>query len=177
MENSQVNPPGSRFSRRDLLKVGAAAAAAGAGLSVLRPDVTTRAPLAAIQETHTVKPTCALCPSGCGLEVRVVDGKAVKVEGSALHPLNQGVCCLKGQTSLEMLYSPERLEHPRLQMGERGSGDWKEIPWEEALKLLSEKMSVLRKNGKPHALALITGATPGLVAHPRSAIDPATESY
>ena len=63
--------------------------------------------------------TCALCPSGCGLEVRVVDGQAVKVEGSALHPVNQGVCCLRGQASLEMLYSPERLERPRVRNGSK----------------------------------------------------------
>jgi anaerobic selenocysteine-containing dehydrogenase len=104
-----------------------------------------------------VKTTCALCPSGCGLDVRVVNGKAVKVEGSALHPLNQGVCCLKGQTSLEMLYSPERIERPRHQMGERGSGDWKEISWQEALEIAAGRLVELRKAGKPHTLALMHG--------------------
>jgi len=149
--------PKSRFSRRDFLKLGAATVAAGAGLSMLRPGEKPAAQPLASMEEKVVTTTCALCPSGCGLDVRVVDGKAVKVEGSALHPLNQGVCCLKGQTSLEILFSPERIAHPRMQMGERGSGDWKEIPWEEALGIVAKKLIGLRESGKPHTLALMHG--------------------
>lgn len=161
MDNPQTPKSRGHFSRRDFIKVGAAAAAAGAGLKVLSPAVKTEAPPVEIQETRFVKTTCALCPSGCGLEVRVVNGRAVKVEGSALHPLNQGVCCLKGQTSLEMLYSPERLEHPRIQTGRRGSGDWKEISWEEALALLTGKLAAIRKGGKSHGVALMHGELRG----------------
>jgi anaerobic selenocysteine-containing dehydrogenase len=151
----------SNFSRRDFLKVGAATVAAGAGLSMLRPGEKPDAQAVAATEEKIVTTACALCPSGCGLDVRVVNGKAVKVEGSALHPLNQGVCCLKGQTSLEMLYSPERLEHPRIQMGERGSGDWKEIPWEQALELVAKKLLRLREAGKSHTVALMHGELRG----------------
>jgi anaerobic selenocysteine-containing dehydrogenase len=85
----------------------------------------------------------------------------VKIEGNPLHPLNQGVCCLKGQTSLEILYSPERLQHPRLQTGARGSGDWKEISWEEALGLVADKLTELREAGKPHSVALMHGELRG----------------
>src|SRR5512146_1464456 len=142
------------LSRRDFIKLGAVAVAAGAGASALRSAGQPPVQAAAVLEEKLVKTTCALCASGCGLEVRVVNGKAVKVEGNPLHPLNQGVCCLKGQTSLEMLYSPERIEHPRIQTGERGSGDWKEISWDEALGMLADKLIELRKAGKPHTVAL-----------------------
>jgi len=141
--------------------MGTAAVAAGAGLSLLRPtDKHTAAQSGSTEET-IVKTTCALCPSGCGLDVRVVNGKAVKVEGNPLHPLNQGVCCLKGQTSLEVLYSPERLEHPRIQTGERGSGEWKEISWDEALELVADKLTELREIGKAHTVALMHGELRG----------------
>src|SRR5574339_967144 len=111
--------PKSTLSRRDVIKLGAATAVAGAGLGALRYEEkpAVQAVSSGTPQEETIRTTCALCPSGCGLDVRVVNGKAVKVEGSALHPLNQGVCCLKGQTSLEMLYSPERLAHPRIQTG------------------------------------------------------------
>ena len=160
MENSQSQTSKPKFSRRDFLKMGTAAVAAGAGLSLLRP---TARPLAVqtAQEENIVKTTCALCPSGCGLGVRVVNGKAVKVEGNPLHPLNQGVCCLKGQTSLEVLYSPERLQHPRIQMGKRGSGDWKEISWDEALGKVADKLTALREAGKSHSVALMHGELRG----------------
>ena len=161
MEKSQSQTSKSKFSRRDFLKVGTAAVAAGAGISLLWPDAKPLAAEAGLLEGSIVKTTCALCPSGCGLDVRVVNGKAVKVEGNPLHPLNQGVCCLKGQTSLEVLYSPERIQRPRIQKGKRGSGDWKEISWDEALGVVANKLIELREAGKPHSVALMHGELRG----------------
>ncbi|MBC8336720.1 MAG: molybdopterin-dependent oxidoreductase [Anaerolineales bacterium] len=161
MENSQSQTQKSKLSRRDFLKIGAATVVAGAGVSVVqsakKPVVTQSGSL----EEAIIKTTCALCPSGCGLDVRVVNGKAVKVEGNPLHPLNQGVCCLKGQTALEVLYSPERIKHPRIQTGARGSGDWKEISWDEALDLVVDKLAELREDGKSHSVALMHGELRG----------------
>jgi anaerobic selenocysteine-containing dehydrogenase len=155
MDDPQANH--SSFSRRDFIKMGAATVVAGAGLTALplRPEADKN--LVAPAASQVVRTTCALCPSGCGLDVRVVDGKAVKVEGSAIHPLNQGVCCLKGQTSLEILYSPERIRGPRLQTGTRGSGDWKETSWDEALELFAGRMMELRESGNAHRVALMHG--------------------
>jgi len=162
MENENTK---TRLSRRDFIKIGGTAAAAGAATLAAKkagriPDSKT----AFAQEDLTeaiIKTTCALCPSGCGLDVRVVNGQAVKVEGNPLHPVNQGVCCLRGQASLEVLYSPERLEHPRRLKGERGSGDWEEISWEEAFDIVSEKLVNLRSDGQAHKLALVHGELRG----------------
>ena len=93
--------------------------------------------------------------------MRVVDGRAVKVEGNPLHPLNQGVCCLRGQASLEVLYSPERIERPRLQNGPKGSGDWREISWDEALALVASKLAELQQAGQAHTAAFLHGETRG----------------
>jgi len=161
MEKSQSQTSKSKFSRRDFLKVGTAAVAAGAGIGLLRPAGKPLAAQSGSLEESIVKTTCALCPSGCGLDVRVVGGKAVKVEGNPLHPLNQGVCCLKGQTSLEVLYSPERIQHPRIQNGKRGSSNWKEISWDEALGMVAEKLTELREAGKSHSVALMHGELRG----------------
>lgn len=162
-----------KISRRDFIKIGATATAAGAavaaaggtrtllergGASTLKRSGVTAA--SSLDEVW-VKTTCALCPSGCGLEVRVVNGKAVKVEGNPLHPLNQGVCCLKGQASPEVLYSPERIQRPRLQTGERGGGDWQEVSWDEALRLAADKLAELRAAGQAHTVAFLYGETRG----------------
>ncbi len=137
----------SSFSRRSFIKLtgrhGSATVAAAAGTRV-RSLTAQRAPAgraafaAAALDEKWVRTTCALCPSGCGLEVRVVDGRAVKVEGSAIHPVNQGVCCLRGQASLEMLYSPERIERPRVRNGSKTDPEtsWREVSWDEALALV-----------------------------------------
>jgi anaerobic selenocysteine-containing dehydrogenase len=159
--NQKTKMTRSQISRRDFLKIGAVSVAAGAGLSALKPSDKPISLQTVSLDEKIIKTTCALCSSGCGLDVRVVNGKAVKVEGNALHPLNQGVCCLKGQTSLEMLYSPERIEHPRIQTGERGSGDWKEISWDEAIGIVANKLMELRVSGKAHSVALMHGELRG----------------
>jgi anaerobic selenocysteine-containing dehydrogenase len=162
-----------KISRRDFIKIGATATTAGVAVAAATG---TRALLerggapATMQSNVTaassldevwVKTTCALCPSGCGLDVRVVNGKAVKVEGNPLHPLNQGVCCLKGQAAPEVLYSPERIQRPRVQTGERGSGDWQEIPWDDALTLVADKLVELQSAGQTHTVAFLRGETRG----------------
>lgn len=154
------------LTRRGFFKIGTAAAALGTAALALKQNHQSTAAGTFLTQSgnhseQIIKTTCAFCPSGCGLDVRVVDGRAVKIEGNPLHPLNQGVCCLRGQTSLEALYSPERLERPRLQLGPRGNGDWKEIAWDEALEILSQKLTDLRLAGQPHTLALLHGELRG----------------
>lgn len=161
-----------KVSRRDFIKIGATVTAAGAAVAAAtgtRAWLENRAIAVGSQPAVAAAPldeewvvtTCAMCPSGCGLKVRVVNGKAVKIEGNPLHPLNQGVCCLRGQAALEALYSPERLPRPRRQMGERGSGDWEEISWDDALALVAQKLTDLRQKGLAHTVAFMYGDTRG----------------
>lgn len=162
MPDAHDSTPKSKLTRRQFIQAGASVTALGAAALALRHNISlSSSPTQAALDETIVKTTCAFCPSGCGLDVRVVNGKAVKVEGNPLHPLNQGVCCLRGQLSLEALYSPERLAHPRLQMGQRGSGDWKEISWDEALELAAKKLGALRQQGSPHRLAWVHGELRG----------------
>jgi len=172
----------SHLSRRSFIKltgVTAAAVAAAAGTRSLLAGSVMPSPgrdavaTAALSEKQVLT-TCALCPSGCGLDVRVVDGHAVKVEGSAIHPINQGVCCLRGQASLEMLYSPERLQRPRIQTGPKGGGDWREISWDEALQRVVAKLAELRDAGQAHTVAFLHGETRGSM---RATIDRFMTAY
>jgi molybdopterin-containing oxidoreductase family iron-sulfur binding subunit len=57
---------------------------------------------------------CRECPAACGATVRVVEGRAVKMEGSPDHPLSQGALCPGGQAAIERLYAPTRLGTPLL---------------------------------------------------------------
>ncbi len=142
----------------------------GAAFPVLRATADLRAPNVSTapetQDEKFVTTVCAMCPSGCGLRVRVVNGNAVKVEGNPLHPLNQGVCCPKGQSSLEALYSPERLAQP---MRRKASKDvaandlsqWEPISWDDALKIVSDKLRTLRDQGQAHTVAVLHGELRG----------------
>ena len=55
---------------------------------------------------------CRQCPAGCGIVVRNSEGRAKKIEGNPLHPVNRGKLCARGQAGLQALYHPERLGTP-----------------------------------------------------------------
>ncbi len=84
--------------------------------------------------------TCRMCPAGCGIIVRIMNGRAVKIEGNPEHPLNRGKLCARGQAGLQLLYHPDRLDAPVVQNG-RGSRQFKAIPWEEGTNTLFQKLS------------------------------------
>ncbi len=155
-----------KLSRREFIGMGAGAAIVGTAFPLLRATADWRTPTVSatpeFQDEKFVTTVCAMCPAGCGLRVRVVNGNAVKVEGNPLHPLNQGVCCPKGQASLEILYSPERLAQPmKRKIGKdvaaRDLAQWEPISWDEALKIVVEKLRTLREQNQTHTVAVLHG--------------------
>ena len=82
--------------------------------------------------------TCYMCACRCGINVHLKDGQLAYIEGNRDHPVNKGVLCAKGSAGIMQHYSPARLRKPLLRVGERGSGEFKEIEWEEALGLATE---------------------------------------
>jgi len=98
---------------------------------------------------------CRQCPAGCGVVVRVSEGRAKKVEGNPLHPVNRGKLCARGQAALQALYHPERLSQPMKLSGARGSGSYKPVSWEEALSLLMGPLKTV-KTEAPASLLMLT---------------------
>ncbi|UCF83658.1 MAG: molybdopterin-dependent oxidoreductase [Desulfobacteraceae bacterium] len=107
--------------------------------------------------THA-KTVCTLCPGGCGIEVRKVDHRAVKIEGRTDYPVNPGGICPLGMGGLQLLYNESiRFTGPMKRVGPRGSGKFIEITWDEALHTLASRISYLRKQGTPETLAAVDG--------------------
>jgi len=81
---------------------------------------------------------CGQCPAGCGIVVAISEGRAKKIEGNPLHPVNRGKLCARGQAALQALYHPERLSRPmKLSGGTRAVlRSYTPVSWEEALSLL-----------------------------------------
>ena len=98
---------------------------------------------------------CGQCPAGCGIVVRVSEGRAKKIEGNPLHPVNHGRLCARGQAALQALYHPERLSRPMKLSGGRGSGTYAPISWEEALSLLMVPLKKA-KSEAPGSLLMLT---------------------
>ncbi|MFQ5776755.1 MAG: molybdopterin-dependent oxidoreductase [Terriglobia bacterium] len=101
---------------------------------------------------------CRECPAGCGMLVRTREGRAVKVEGNPNHPVNQGRLCVRGQASLQGLYNPDRIRQP---LRKTSAGTFQSITWEEAEKLLADRLGELRGQGKADRIALLTPLVTG----------------
>jgi len=100
--------------------------------------------------------TCYMCACRCGIRVHMRDGRVRYIDGNPAHPLNRGVICGKGAAGIMQHYSPARLTSPLLRTGPRGSGEFREISWDEALALAAEWMGAARAKD-PRRLAFFTG--------------------
>ncbi len=108
--------------------------------------------------TETRNTTCYMCACRCGIRVHLREGEVRYIEGNPEHPLNQGVICAKGSSGIMKQYSPARLTQPlkRRPGSERGAGDFVPIEWDEAFKLLEDRLRHLRATD-PKKFALFTG--------------------
>ena len=110
------------------------------------------------------KSTCTLCPGGCGINVRKIDDRAIKIEGAKDHPLNDGGVCMLGLSGLQLLYGPNRIHAPLKRVGERGQGQWQTISWAQAIREVVDKLSEIRGQGTPQSVACIAPTDEGTVA-------------
>jgi anaerobic selenocysteine-containing dehydrogenase len=102
------------------------------------------------------KTTCYMCACRCGINVHMKEGKVAYIEGNKDHPVNKGVLCAKGSAGIMQHNAPSRLRAPMKRVGERGSGEFEEISWDEALKIAKGHLEPIR-NEAPEKLAFFTG--------------------
>jgi anaerobic selenocysteine-containing dehydrogenase len=100
--------------------------------------------------------TCYMCACRCGIKVHLKDGDIRYIEGNRDHPINRGVICGKGASGIMQQYSPAKLRKPLRRVGDRGSGEFREIEWEEAITTAVEWLSPIR-DSDPKKLAFFTG--------------------
>ncbi len=135
-----------------------------AGTAVARLFATADSPYAPQPgPVETRLSVCALCPGGCGIRVRTVGGRAVKLDGNPRHAVSGGRMCAKGQAGLQLLYHPDRILHPLRRVGPRGSLDsFAPRSWEEAFAEVGGLLRALREGGRAESLVLVRGGTEGL---------------
>ncbi|MEM8789139.1 MAG: molybdopterin oxidoreductase family protein [Pseudomonadota bacterium] len=100
--------------------------------------------------------TCYMCACRCGINVHMRDGAVKYIEGNRDHPVNRGVLCAKGSAGIMNHLSPARLRAPLKRTGPRGSGEFTEITWEEALQTAADWLAPVRETA-PEKLAFFTG--------------------
>ncbi len=112
-----------------------------------------------VREDRWIPTTCGGCYSVCALQVHVVDGTVVKIEGNPDSSTNQGRLCPRGVSGIMTLYNPHRVNVPlkrtNPQKGLEIDPGWVEISWEEALDTVAARLKKIRQED-PRKL-LLTG--------------------
>lgn len=85
----------------------------------------------------------------------VRDGKLVKVESGEV---NECPACGKGFARVEMCNSDKRLTKPLKLVGAKGSGEFEEISWDEAIDLIEEKINYALDNGGSQSIIVQGGS-------------------
>ena len=73
---------------------------------------------------------CRICPSCEGIVVRVMEGRAKKIQGNPFYPTNQGKTHARCEAGLQALYHPDRISSPLRRSGPRGSGQFLPVNWQ-----------------------------------------------
>jgi anaerobic selenocysteine-containing dehydrogenase len=81
-------------------------------------------------------------PTLCGMLVEVEGDRLRGVRGDPDNPDSRGFLCVRGQASAEIIGNPRRLLRP-LVRATRGTGDWREVGWDEALDLIATRMQAV----------------------------------
>ncbi len=108
-------------------------------------------PVETLKGVQSIYSVCALCPGNCGISCRVAEGTLVKIGGSPYNPISahptlafetpldqairhSGSVCAIGSSGIQTLYDPFRVVKPLKRVGERGSGKWEAISWNQVMK-------------------------------------------
>jgi anaerobic selenocysteine-containing dehydrogenase len=103
------------------------------------------------------------CPDTCALRVTVKDGVAIKLVGDPDHPPTHGALCTKVSRYLERTYHAERVLHPLKRVGPKGSGQWQQVSWDEALGDIAARLSAIAARDPQAILPYSYAGTMGLV--------------
>lgn len=106
------------------------------------------------------KTTCRLCSGGRPIAAVLEKGRLVSAHVHPEAPGEYKYFCPKLKAAPDILYSPERLKSPLLKDTHLGNPYWREIPWQEALERIAERLHAVRTRYGARALCWITGHVP-----------------
>ena len=132
-----------------------------------------------------MKTSCHGCIQMCPAIAYLKGGVVVKLEGDPDAPVSRGSLCIKGLNQLHTMYSPRRVLHPLRRAGERGEDKWEEIPYEQAMDEIADKLQALIDKYGPETLVSSAGTYRSdhlwartrffnHLGHPGNVIDPGT---
>jgi len=103
------------------------------------------------------------CPDTCSLITTVENGKAIRVQGNPKHPMTDGVLCTKVSRYTERTYHPDRILHPLKRIGPKGSGQFAQVSWDEALHDIAMRLGAIAAQNPQAILPYSYAGTMGQV--------------
>ena len=114
-----------------------------------------------------VQTACPLdCPDSCSLAVTVERGRIESIEGSRSAPSTDGYICGKVKQFDRHVYGPERIQHPLVRTGRKGTSQFERVTWDEALDLVAARMHEAREQfGAESVLPYHYGGSNGVLTN------------
>ena len=143
-----------------------AAAAQVSGPTLVKKAFASEGENGATDEKGTVKKSvwcqmCGLSETYCCTLCTVENGKFTHVEGNPLAGNNCGhggkTLCAKGNSAPQLVYDPSRILYPMKLTGEKGSGEFERITWDEALDTIAEKLKEYKEAYGPETFCILSG--------------------
>lgn len=105
--------------------------------------------------TRVEKGICGVCPANCGVTINLENDRITGILRWKEHI--QGIPCIRGRHAPEIVYSPDRVRKPLKRIGPRGTLDFKEISWEQALDEIANVIVRLKSQYGPECIASFFG--------------------
>ncbi len=115
----------------------------------VHPSVS-RTPL--LLEAENQPTVCVLCSHNCGIRVDVRGGRIVAVRADETNPITAGYICNKGFSIAHYVEHAERVTHP---LRRAADGSFERISWDVAIAEIAGKLSAIRQQHSPRAIALV----------------------
>ena len=143
-----------KLSRRDFVKATAVASASAMVLGASETSFADEAADGAATEddVKVIPSACRQCYGRCALFGTVENGRLTKIEGNP-DLFSEGTLCGRAFAIPQEMYNPTRVRYPQRRVGEKGSGQWKRITWEEAYEEAAQKFTEIGEQYGWHTIA------------------------
>ena len=116
-------------------------------------------------EAKEVATLCEMCVNKCAAIARVEEGVVTKLDPNPMFPKSKNMLCARGNAGLQALYDPDRLKSPMIRDGEKGSGKFKKVTWDEAYEYIKVKMLHILDEEKDNRSTFLFCAGEGMAEH------------
>jgi len=156
------------ISRRRFLQGSVAMSIAG-GVSLssssIMASAATPAKKIGTEENKKVATLCEMCVNKCAAIAYVRNGVVEKLDPNPLFPKSRNMLCARGNSGIQALYDPDRLKYPLIRDGEKGSGKFKRVSWDEAYAYINEKLAKILEEEKDNRSTVAFCAGEGIAEH------------